>query len=896
MNILRFSTFVFDLDGVIINSEPIHYNCYKKAFKTCVDYELEWNDYCKIHHALDTSFEKTFPEHFDKIYSQKNDFYKHEIENIQLIDGFYDFFNLLIKSGKMICIVTDTTDEIFHLICNKFPFLKKCNIIITRNNIKKRKPDSYCYLTLLNKLPSDIENHEIIVFEDSYKGWTAAYNVIYNCILVNNENYVYYDTINAQNKINNYNDIIQFAVKPRFNYLPFYVSSKTIHREKWLKLQHDFPIVANWIYINKNKCDITTDDKETICNIIQNDIISSDFGILYLEQNEKDHIGSLIEIGLLLANYKKIYICGDNIFKDEVLFNFKKYLNFSFVGNYDLVKTFNSIQYDMNADYNTFKTNIEKNKGMLTPKVLLDNKTVIDYIVICASGKGTRLLPITQHIPKLLVNINSLNLISKIIDYWKNYSNKFVIVIDSKYNEIVDFYLKLTKIQYEIINVDCNHGEENSYTLHKALQHNKFTNKKVLITWCDIFPESAIPNDIFDNANIIFTYKNYGRYDAIDNTITKKPYGNIIGIYYFASFNHIRDFEPKQDICDCYKNNFGDFKTFEIENLTDIGDYQKLCYYINNKTTTYSTRYFNKLVDLSDNIIEKQSTCCYGDKIIINEMAFYKYHVLDNIPEIIDFGEKSFKMTKISGARNLIDVFNNSDIKQQRIMIAQLLNEIDKIHNVEKNSVCNADLLIDIRIEFYDKVLQRIENIRPILSYFSYITSVNNVQIKYHYNHIIEEIYHAIKVYFIEKNRGYNSIHGDPHMSNVLIDNNNKMWFIDPRGYFGNTKLFGPAEYDISKIVYSLSGFDQINNNDNHFFIIDTENNINVNINNNMDNYLQLFSRYDKRILIYMTILHWFGLTDYSKNNIHKCISAYYYGIYLYHLYCEPKPKPSITK
>ena len=30
-----------------------------------------------------------------------------------------------------------------------------------------------------------------------------------------------------------------------------------------------------------------------------------------------------------------------------------------------------------------------------------------------------------------------------------------------------------------------------------------------------------------------------------------------------------------------------------------------------------------------------------------------------------------------------------------------------------------------------------------------------------------------------------------------------------------------------------------------------------------------------------------FGLTDYSKNNIHKCISSYFYGIYLYHKYYD---------
>jgi hypothetical protein len=602
-------------------------------------------------------------------------------------------------------------------------------------------------------------------------------------------------------------------------------------------------------------------------------------GILYLEKNEKDHIGSLIEIGLLLANQKKIYICGENIFKDEVLFNFKKYLNFSFINNCDLIKTFHNIQYDMNDDYNNFKLKIQNRKIVNNP---IENK-IIDYVVICASGKGTRLLPITQHIPKLLVNIDNLNILNKIVDYWRKYTEKFLIVIDSKYNVIVDFYLKLLNIQYEIVNVDCNHGEENSYTLYKSLQNSKFTNKKILITWCDIFPESIIPFNIFDDTNIIFTYKNYGRYDANDNTIIKKPFGNVIGIYYFASFNHINIFEPKMDICDCYKDNFDDFKTFEIEKLTDIGDYQKLCSHIHSQKL-YNTRYFNELIDIDDTIIEKCSTCEYGNKIIMNEMAFYKYIDVDNIPEIIEFGENSFKMKKIIGGKNAIDVFNNVYIKTQKNIIAQLLNEMEKIHNVDTMTISNDDLLRDIRIEFYDKVLKRINNIHPLLTYFNHITAVNNIQIKYHHTHIIEEIYENIKKYFTEKYE-YNTIHGDPHMSNILIDTNNKIWFIDPRGYFGDTKLFGPKEYDIGKIVYSLSGFDEINNNQNHFFTIDKKNNIDVNINNNINNYIDLFDKYDRNILINMTILHWFGLTDYSKNNIHKCISSYYYGIYLYHLY-----------
>jgi beta-phosphoglucomutase-like phosphatase (HAD superfamily) len=881
--ITDFSVFIFDLDGVVINSEYIHYECYKQALKTVTDYDLNWDKYCEIHHSIDNSFEKLFPEKYCDIYKEKTVLYKNRIKDLELVSGFQEFFDLLLKHGKYICIVTDAPEEVFKIISEKYHFLKKTNIVITRESIKKRKPDSECYLSLLNKLPSHIENKDIIVFEDSYKGWTAANNVIYNCVLVNNKSYIYYDTIKPINSIDNFENIFNFEFKKKFTYRPFYISSKTSHREKWVELSKEFPIIANWININKSKTDLNSIDKEQICNMIKNDINNTDFGILYLERNEKDHIGSLIEIGLILANQKKIYICGDNIFKDEVLFNFKNYLNFKYINGTNLSKIFTSIQYDMNYNYNKFIERLNSQKNNIAE--IKTVKKPIDYVVISASGKGTRLMPLTKDIPKLLVNVDNLNILNKIVNYWGNYTDKFVIIIDSKYNEIVDFYLKISNIQYEIINVDCNDGQENSYTLNKALNHSNFTNKKILITWCDIYPDSVLSKDLFDDENIIFTYKNYGRYDAIDNKIIKKSHGNIIGIYYFSSFQHITIFEPKQDICDCYKQNFGDFITHEIENLTDIGDYQKLCYYLNIKKQNYNTRYFNELIDLSDNILEKRSTCGYGNGIISQEMSFYKYHSLDNIPEIVEFGYDFFKMKKITNSKNLIEKFNNTDIEGQKLLLKDIITELEKINNVEKINISKTNLLEDVKIEFYDKVLQRIDNIKQLLSYFKHIKSVNNIKIKYDHNHIIDEIYKNIKTYLIENEITYNTIHGDPHMSNILIDDNNKIWFIDPRGYFGNTKLFGLKEYDIGKIVYSLSGFDEINNSDNHFFIIDEKNNIDTNITNNIDNYLPLFDKYDKKLLINMTILHWFGLTDYSKNNIHKCISSYYYGIYLYHLY-----------
>jgi len=193
VNILDNKVFIFDLDGVIIDSEKTHFICYKEAISTYTDMKLDWNTYCEIHHSINKTFKELFPNDYNDIYALKNELYKQSIKDISLISGFYDFFKLLIKHGKQICIVTDAPKEIFDLITSKYPFILKSNVIVTRNDTKFRKPNSECYLQVVKRYINTYELNEIIAFEDSYKGWTAATNVIYNCILVNTPDYFYYN-------------------------------------------------------------------------------------------------------------------------------------------------------------------------------------------------------------------------------------------------------------------------------------------------------------------------------------------------------------------------------------------------------------------------------------------------------------------------------------------------------------------------------------------------------------------------------------------------------------------------------------------------------------------------------------------------------------------------------
>ena len=95
----------------------------------------------------------------------------------------------------------------------------------------------------------------------------------------------------------------------------------------------------------------------------------------------------------------------------------------------------------------------------------------IDYVVICASGKGTRLEPLTKSIPKYLVNPANFNLLTIIVNQWKTYTENIILIIEENYNAITHFYLQTLQIKYTILNVNID-KERNAYTLYNALKNN----------------------------------------------------------------------------------------------------------------------------------------------------------------------------------------------------------------------------------------------------------------------------------------------------------------------------------------------------------------------------------------------------------------------------------------
>ena len=918
-NIMNYEIYIFDLDGTIIDSERQHYQAYNMQLQN----KISFDKYCSIFHNVEKSkFCKM--NNIDKSRKEK-DFKKLYSLNPKYIKGFERFFKQLILHGKTICVVTKSSKDRCNFIKFLHPILNNVDIWITSDDVKRGKPHPESYIKALNKFIHIHDLNKIVIFEDSYTGFLCLehiYNV--NKYFIMDKDYVYYDKISKDNTcFKNYefilNNNILSNTKNNTKLSDFAkIFTKYNHALNLVYKYSKFliPIIIPLILNKKifilgvgksgliaHKCVSTWNSlginayTNSITNLFHGDFgkINDNDVILYISNS--GNTDELVNISKHLNNeFNVLQIILSNNKNNEM----KNYCDYNFeilngekineIDSNDKAPTTSSAIFLLFLDIlgiqlrhvmGSFSINDFK---QFHPGGSLGKKSIIDTVVIVACGKGTRLYPYTKHMPKILVNLDHSNLLCKQLEYWSKYTEKFIILIEEKYNELINFYCNKMKVNFDIRNVLIDNKQENSYTIQKGLD-NIVDNQNIIMVWCDILLTNDIDIKRLDE-NIIFTYGNQCRYLANNNELTKvNEGGNVIGCFYIQNYKKIENNNDKNDFCDIFLKNFKKFKIYNLNNLIDIGDLTKLKNYRSNYDNTYNTRYFNKIVNYSDNYLKKYALDEKGKILIENEIKYYKMlSIIDKslpFPRLKDFGKNYFIMEKIEGdALWTIDCYED--------YLNDIFMNLNKIHELYTQEVKEIDFHSNLKYEFYDKIIDRRNAIKSLIEYFD-VVSVNGIKIVDSFEIVLNNLFNDIKSYYGKTEKIYNIIHGDCQFSNIIKDKNNKLVFIDPRAYFGKSKFYGIKEYDYSKILYALSGYDLFNNDDDYHFNYNPETkNIDLLIkHNDIIKYKTIFktNNVDLQLCIKMVIIHWFGLAEYNKNNFLKCIGSYYYAFYLYQIY-----------
>ena len=176
-----FTTFIFDLDGVITETSEYHYKAWKIVCdkigynltrkkneelkgvnrKKCLDLIMQWSN------------TKLSEKQIKILLEEKNNIYKDFIKNLNekdVCDGVLNFIHEAIKENINIALYSASRNA--KKILTQLNIIDLFSVIIDGNNVSNSKPDPEGFKKAADLAITNTE--KCVVFEDSYSGIAGA--------------------------------------------------------------------------------------------------------------------------------------------------------------------------------------------------------------------------------------------------------------------------------------------------------------------------------------------------------------------------------------------------------------------------------------------------------------------------------------------------------------------------------------------------------------------------------------------------------------------------------------------------------------------------------------------------------------------------------------------------
>lgn len=185
---------IFDMDGVIIDSEPTHMKLENQAYKKLgIDVSTD------EHHSFvgTTSYymwevlknkynlNQTLEELVDY---DRNIYFKYLVSDeceIILIDGVKELIRDLHENGVKLAIASSSPLNVIEAIAKKFKIEQYFEAFVTGDFVKKSKPEPDIFIFASEKL--GVSPRNCVVIEDSHNGVLAAKKAGMKCVGINSD-------------------------------------------------------------------------------------------------------------------------------------------------------------------------------------------------------------------------------------------------------------------------------------------------------------------------------------------------------------------------------------------------------------------------------------------------------------------------------------------------------------------------------------------------------------------------------------------------------------------------------------------------------------------------------------------------------------------------------------
>lgn len=503
---------------------------------------------------------------------------------------------------------------------------------------------------------------------------------------------------------------------------------------------------------------------------------------------------------------------------------------------------------------------------------------MFDYIIIQAGGKGTRMEQLTKNKPKALVPVNNLPMLFHL--FRKYPEKKFIIIGDYKFDVLKRYLTTFATVDYRLVDAACHNGT--CAGLQKAIDVLP-EKEKFLLIWCDlVLPGDFEVPDV--EANLIGLSGDFPcrwKYENGQFMEERSMERGVAGFFVFRDKSVIADVPSDGEFVrwlggqSIAFNEIRLSKTHEYGLFSEWDKLPKLRCRPFNRTWIEDGKFYKEAIDEQGRVLAVRETEWYRK---VQDMSLEKGMAgesgIINIPTI--YGYKPLCMELVEG-KNIYEYDNLARSEKQEIL-SQIIRCLRQVHSIGSIS---AD-----RDSYYEayigKTFTRLEKVRELVPFAEDATVVVNGRecrnIFFHRG----EMESLVMRYFP---KGFPLIHGDCTFSNMMLTGEGKPVLIDPRGYFGNTELYGDAAYDWVKLYYSIVGnYDQFNLK--HFRLDISEDGVWLEVGSNgwedmEDEFFRLLE--DEVTPTQMHLLHaliWLSLTTYAWEDYDSICGAFYNGLY----------------
>ncbi len=511
----------------------------------------------------------------------------------------------------------------------------------------------------------------------------------------------------------------------------------------------------------------------------------------------------------------------------------------------------------------------------------------MEYIIVQAGGKGTRLGYLTKNKPKTLAPVENLPMLFHL---FRKYPDKrFVIIADYKKDVLKKYLRQFATVKYQVVDAEgtgtCSGVKQAIELLPDA--------EPFMLVWSDLIlpTDFTLPQGYGDGTDIAVVSDYLGlscdfpcrwKYENGVFAEERSEEFGVAGFFLFADRRHLTDVPVSGELVRWMQEKNMQFDTVSLAGTREFGlleEYRKL--------EPERTRPFNKIT-IDGDILTKEPVDEQGQKLAVRESAWYEKAQNCNISGIPKIYQTSpLKMEYIHG-KNIYDC--DFSYEEKKEILRKL---VGTLHDLHAAGSVPADSF-SMKEAYFNKTMQRLSKIEYLVPY----AREEKIRINGRDCRNVFFCQDQLEKRLAEiRAEEFRFIHGDCTFSNLMIRDTGDPVLIDPRGYFGFTQLYGDVRYDWAKLYYSLVGnYDRFNLKlfdldigghsivDGQIISDPGEGEVRLKIQSNgwedLENDFFEMTGADKTEIRLLHAVIWLSLTTYAWQDYDSICGAFYNGLY----------------